>query len=106
MDYLLRNSLTDDDIDFLNETDMEFDIVDTHGLKPETNVFDSGWCDMATGQRVVSHRDRAVFRNVTPAQYTYLQLRYRERLNELHDELKKIYNIDINKGEKNVPSLD
>jgi len=34
-----------------------------------------------------------VFRNVTPAQYTYLELRYRERLNELTDGLKGIYNI-------------
>jgi hypothetical protein len=93
MDYLLRNPLTDDDIDFLNVTDMEFDIVDTHGLKPETNVFDSGWCDGSTGQRVISPRDRAVFKNVTAAQYTYLQLRYRDRLNELHDGLKGIYNI-------------
>jgi uncharacterized protein related to proFAR isomerase len=92
-DYLLRNSLSDDDIDFLNETDMEFDIVDTYSVKSDSDVFDSGWCDWATGQRMISHRDRAVFKNVTAAQYTYLQLRYRDRLNELTDGLKGIYNI-------------
>ena len=93
MDYLLRNSLTESDIEFLNETTMEFDIVNTHGLKPETELNDSGWCDMATGARIIHHLDRAVFRNVTPAQYTYLELRYRDRLNELTDGLKGIYNI-------------
>lgn len=93
MDVLLRNSLSESDIDFLNETDIEFDIVNTHGLKPETNVFDSGWCDMATNARIIGHRDRAVFRNITEAEYTYLQLRYQGRLNTLTDGLKGIYNI-------------
>jgi hypothetical protein len=92
-DYLLRNALNSDDIEFLNETDMDFELVNTHGLKPESSMFDSGWRDMATEQRIVHHLDRVVFRNVTPAQYTYLQLRYRDRLNELHDGLRGIYNI-------------
>lgn len=92
-DYLLRNSLSDSDIEFLNETTMQFDLVNTHGLKPETNAFDSGWCDMGTGQRIVHHLDRAVFRNISEAEYTYLELRYRGRLNELTDGLRGIYNI-------------
>lgn len=90
-DYLLRNSLSDSDIEFLNETTMQFDIVNTEGPKP--GEYDSGWCDMATGQRIIHPKDRAVFRHVSEAEYTYLQLRYRDRLNELTDGLKSIYNI-------------
>jgi hypothetical protein len=93
MNYLLRNALTESDIEFLNETDMDFELVNTHGLKPEASMFDSGWRDLATGQRIINHLDRVVFKNVTSEQYTYLQLRYRDRLNELTDGLKGIYNI-------------
>ena len=91
MDYLLRHALNESDIEFLNETTMEFEIVNTHGLKPET-VVDSGWCD-AAGSRIIGHRDRAVFKNVSDAEATYLKLRFHDRLNELHDGLRAIYNI-------------
>ena len=92
MDYLLRNSLTESDIEFLNETTMDFEIVNTDWHAPMEG-YDSGWCDGVTGHRLITHQNRVVFRNVTAAQYTYLELRYRERLNELTDGLKGIYNI-------------
>lgn len=92
MDYLLRNSLTESDIEFLNETTMDFEIVDPNGPKPGEG-YDSGWCDGPTGARLISHHNRVVFRNVTDEEYTYLELRYRDRLNELTDGLKGIYNI-------------
>jgi hypothetical protein len=93
MDYILGHQLTESDIDFLNETDIEFEIIDTHGLKPQTNVVDSGWCDMTTDARIIGVNDRVIFRNVSPEDETYLTLRYTTRLKELTTGFKKIYNI-------------
>lgn len=93
MDYVLRRSLTGSDVDFLNTTTIEFELFDSHGLKPETNVFDSGWCDMTSGARIISERDRVRFNNVSPEELTLLILKFGERLKELHDGMKRIYNI-------------
>ena len=93
MDYILGHRLTESDIEFLNETTIEFEIIDTHGLKPITNIFDSGWCDMPTGARIIGDNDRVIFRNVSPEDETYLTLRYTTRLKGLTTGFKKIYNI-------------
>jgi hypothetical protein len=95
MDYVLRRSLTESDIDFLNFTTIKFELFDSHGLKPETQIgFDDGWCDMTTGARIISERDRVRFNNVSPEELTLLVLKFGERLKELHDGMKHIYNID------------
>lgn len=94
MDYVLRRSLTESDVDFLNTTTIEFELFDSHGLKPETKLgFDSGWCDMNTGARIISERDRVRFNNVSPEELTLLTLKFGDRLKELHDGIKRIYNI-------------
>lgn len=102
MDYILRFGITPTDIDFLNETTIEFEIIDTHGLKPTTNVFDSGWCDMSTNARIIGINDRVVFRNVSEEEQTYLTLRYDTRIKELTCGFEKIYNIA---GAHNAPPL-
>jgi hypothetical protein len=95
MDYVLRRSLTESDVNFLNITTIEFELFDSHGLKPETQLgFDSGWCDATTGARIISERDRVRFNNVSPEELTLLVLKFGERLKELHDGMKRIYNID------------
>lgn len=95
MDYVLRRSLTESDVNFLNITTIKFELFDSHGLKPETKLgFDSGWCDINTGARIISERDRVRFNNVSPEELTLLILKFGDRLKELHDGMKRIYNID------------
>ena len=89
MDYILRYPLTSDDIDFINNSSMEIEIHN-----PDVTGNDSGWCDMETGQRLVMHNDRAIFRNVSEPDLLMLKLKYDDRIKELHDGLKSIYNID------------
>lgn len=95
MDYVLQYPLTSDDIDFLNVTDIAFEVFNPHGLKPEG--YDSGWCDMATGARIIDKSDRVAFLNVTPEDLTFLTIRYHDRLKPLHNGFRKIYkyNIDV-----------
>jgi hypothetical protein len=92
MNYILRYQLTASDIGFLNETTIEFEVHNTHGLKVETQ-FDSGWCDMNTGARIIGTHDRAVFKNVSEQEYTLLLLKFGSRLKELTNGFKEIYNI-------------
>ena len=95
MDYILKRSLSESDIDFLNETTIKFEIFDTHGLKPETQIgFDSGWCDASTGARIINKNDRAMFKSVSDSELTLLTLKFGDRLLGLHSGLKKIYNVD------------
>jgi hypothetical protein len=94
MNYLLRNTLNNDDIDFLNDTNIIFEIVNTHGLAPET-TYDSGWRDAATNARIIGVNDRAVFKEVTSEDYVFLHLRYHDRLLELTDGIKDIYNVNM-----------
>lgn len=95
MDYILKQSLSAEDIDFLNETTIEFEIFNTHGLKAETQTgFDSGWCDMTTGARIINKNDRAMFKNVGESELTLLTLKFGKRLLGLQSGLRRIYNID------------
>jgi hypothetical protein len=90
MDYILRYELTSDDVEFLNITSIEFDLHTPDKLCKN----DSGWCDYSTGGYIVSKNDRAIFRNVTPEEYTFLNLKYQDRLKELTQGFKDIYNVD------------
>jgi len=89
MDYILRYPLTEGDVDFINNSSME---IELHN--PYVVGNDSGWCDAATGCRLITHGDRAIFRNVGEHDLLMLKLKYDNRLKELHDGLKSIYNID------------
>jgi hypothetical protein len=88
MDYVLQYSLDNEDIDFLNATTIAFEIFDP---VEEINGNDSGWCDMATGARIISDTHRVVFKDVSPEQLTFLTLKYYTRLKPLHNGFKKIY---------------
>jgi hypothetical protein len=91
MDYVLQHQITEEDIDFLNITSIKFEIFNSHGLAPETDITDSGWCDMATGARIISPIDRVAFLDVSPEELTFLNLKYYNRLKPLHNGFKKIY---------------
>ena len=94
MNYLLRQTLTESDIDFLNETTIKFEIFNSHGLAPETQIgYDSGWCDMSTGARIINKNDRALFKNVSEQEHTLLMLKFGSRILELNTKLNKIYNV-------------
>jgi hypothetical protein len=96
MDYVLQHQITEEDIDFLNITSIKFKIFNTHGLKCETDLNDSGWCDAATGARIIGVDDRVAFLDVSPEELTYLTLRYYNRLKPLHNGFKKIYKYNAN----------
>lgn len=87
MNYVLRESLTFDDVDFLNDTSYDYDI-----FNPTVMENDSGWCDMATGARMITKFDRVIFRNVSPQQFTLLKLKYEHRLKLLTSDIDGIYN--------------
>ena len=94
MNYILRQPLSETDIDFLNETTIDFKIINSHGLKSGTQLRnDSGWCDAATGARIIDVNDRAVFKNVSNSELTLLTLKFGNRLKDLHDGMKRIYSI-------------
>jgi hypothetical protein len=99
MDYILRYPLNSDDIDFLNITTIEYEIHDTKGTAAlvEANfnagMHDSGWCDHATNARIIHEKDRAIFKNVTDTQLTFLQMKFGGRLRVLTKGLSEIYNI-------------
>ena len=90
MDYILRYELTSDDVEFLNITTIEYDLHTPDKLCEN----DSGWRDYSTGGYIVSKNDRAIFRNVTPEQETFLILKYQDRMKELTPGFKDIYNVD------------
>lgn len=97
MDYLLRFPIEDADCDFLNSTSIKYDVVDAHKdtiTKLATDVddmLDSGWCDWATGARIVDERDRVVFRNVSDSDLTFLTLKFGKRIKKLAGGMKEIY---------------
>ena len=90
MDYILRYELTSDDVEFLNITTIEYELHTPDKLCEN----DSGWRDYSTGGYIVSKNDRAIFRNVTPEQETFLTLKYQDRMKELTPGFKDIYNVD------------
>jgi hypothetical protein len=99
MDYLLRYKLSADDIDFLNVTSIAFEIIDTHGLRPETDITDSGWCDASTGARIIGENDRAVFKDVQDEDLPFLTLKFGDRLRLMHLGLAAIYKYNSQDGQ-------
>ena len=68
--YLLNRSLTPADVDFLNSTDIDYDI------RTDLGPNDSGWCDYSTGARLIMASDRAVFYPATEEEEVFLKLKY------------------------------
>jgi hypothetical protein len=89
MDYILRYPLNSEDIEFLNTTSIEYDLHN-HTVDAKN---DSGWCDYSTGSRIITTNDRAIFKDPSDSQLTFLQLKYGSRLKELHSGLREIYNV-------------
>jgi hypothetical protein len=54
---------------------------------------DSGWCDYSTGGYIVSKNDRAIFKNVSDSDLTFLTLKFGTRLKPLHKGMQEIYNV-------------
>lgn len=93
MDYVLQHSLTNDDIDFLNVTSIEFEIFNPND---DYRGNDSGWCDAATGARIISGAERVAFLNVGDEDLLLLTLKYHDRLKPLHNGFRKIYKYNAN----------
>lgn len=91
MDYVLRKQITVEDVDFLNSTTIQFDLVNPY-IDPDKH--DSGWCDAATGARLVTDTDRVVFRDVSDEELTLLTLKFQDRIKPRYRDDDDIYNID------------
>lgn len=90
MEYILRYPLTSDDIEFFNNTNLDFEIANTRSaLVPA----DSGWCDMPTNARIINQYDRAIFKNITDSDLTFLNLKFGDRIKLLTSGLREIYNV-------------
>ena len=93
MDYILRHPLSENDIDFVNNTTIDFKVISISRLDNNYDNYDSGWCDASTGARIINSQDRVMFKNVNESQLTFLTLKYQDRLIEAHDGLKAIYRV-------------
>lgn len=91
MDYLLKNPLTYDDVEFFYNSSFDWYLHN-----PDVTENDSGWCDATTGARMLMFNDRAVFKDVSKEELSILTLKYEDRLLPLHDGIKKIYMIKEN----------
>lgn len=88
MNYVLRNRISYDDIEFINSSSYDYELFNPHLLSEN----DSGWCDMGTGSRIVTASDRIIFKNITPQQFTILVLKFQNRLKPLVTSTEEIYN--------------
>lgn len=88
MDYILRYELWPEDIDFLNETSIDWYMY-KHDVLSDN---DSGWCDYSTGGYVVTAQDRVIFKDVSQSDLTFLTLKYGYRLKQLTSDMQGIYN--------------
>ncbi len=73
MKHFLLNIIPELDVNFLNETSIEFSI-NRHSLN------DSEWCDFITGSRILSFNDSVIFVAETAEDETVLRLKFGERL--------------------------
>jgi hypothetical protein len=89
MNYILRYTLESSDIEFLNYTSIDYFLHKPNLLSSN----DSGWCDMSTGGYIVTEKDRAIFKNVSDSQLTFLTLKFGSRIKLLHKGMQEIYNI-------------
>lgn len=62
------------DVDFLNETDIEF------SFKNKSNPYDSGWCDFETGSRILTSHDSIIFVAKTTEDELALRIRFGDRI--------------------------
>jgi hypothetical protein len=70
--YKLNRSLKSNDVEFINDSDVPYTIDDDQLLGPT----DSGWCDAATGQRLITPSMRIVFDLTVPAHKTLMHTKY------------------------------
>lgn len=77
MKYFLKTTSPQEDVEFLNNTTIEFSFIGSEN--------DSGWCDAATGARIVSADDAVVFYNVSDQDALALIMRFNRRIEKVVD---------------------
>lgn len=87
MEYILRYQLESEDVDFLNHTSIDYYLHRPNKLA----VSDSGWRDVATGGYLVDGYDRAIFKDVSAADLTFLTLKFGSRLKPMIAGIEEIY---------------
>lgn len=78
--FLLKQLLVKEDVDFLNQCKIPFDFTD----KWDNN--DTGWCDASTGARILTERDCILFSPETKEDEITLLLKFGERIKEFTAE--------------------
>lgn len=72
---LLTNVEPENDVDFLNQTNIQFSFRNMTPLST-----DSGWCDYTTGSRLLSTNDAIIFVAETSEDEVVLKLKFGDRL--------------------------
>lgn len=66
----------ENDVDFLNETTLSF------SFEGDLGPFDSGWCDMVTGARILTSNDRIILEITTEEEEAFVKLKFGDRLKD------------------------
>ena len=80
--FYVKNCIPDEDVDFLNTTEISFEIVTA--FSDQNGARDSGWCDMATGCRILSKYDGIMFATDSKEDEVLLKYKFGDRIKEYH----------------------
>ena len=73
--WYLPPPYTNDDIDWINNSGIEYDIESPY------EAGDSGWCDMGTGQQILTNNHKIYLHTYEDKEETWLLLKYDGRVN-------------------------
>ena len=77
--FYVKSCDPEQDVDFLNATEIEFEITTPFSLDGSR---DSGWCDMATGCRILSKYDGIMFATDSKDDEVLLKYKFGNRITE------------------------
>lgn len=72
--WFLPPPYTNDDIDWINNSELRFQIESPY------DDGDSGWCDMGTGQQILTNKHKIYLYTFEAKEETWLSLKYDSRV--------------------------
>lgn len=72
--WFLPPPYTDDDIDWINHSGLSCEIQSPY------DAGDSGWCDMDTGQQILTSKHKIYIHTIDDKEETWLSLKYDSRV--------------------------
>jgi hypothetical protein len=79
--WFLPPPYTQDDVEWINNSGIDYD------LQTPYEQGDSGWCDMGTGQQILTNRHKIYLNTHTDEELTWLLLKYDGRVNLRYESL-------------------